>query len=170
MTFVESCKFVLAATACVALPATAIAQDANCISRAESQAVVAHLMPNLLKSAARYCSPTFGSGSFFAINADRLSDRLVPLARDAWPAAKRALERQSGHRLPDNEAILDLGRQAIADGIVNGMDGQACSVVDQLLTELAPLPPRNLANVFSLFLETGISNDPNSQLRVCEAG
>lgn len=160
----------VAAVACASLPASAIAQEQRCVSRAESQAVVAHLMPSLLTSVGNRCTSKLGSRSFLATQAGPLADRMTPLSHRSWPAAKAALERQGGNTLPDNVAILDFGRTAIADGIANGMDRDACEVVDQMLEQLAPLPPENLANVFSLFLESGINNDPKSALRVCEVG
>lgn len=48
------------------------------------------------------------------------------------------------------------------------MDNNTCGVVDQLLVELAPFPAEVLANVFALFLEAGMNNDPNSALQACE--
>lgn len=165
--FTKTCATVAALLA-FAPPATAIAQERACISRAESQAVVAHLMPNLVTSVNKRCGALLADQTFSAREATRLSERLSPLAQRSWPAARSALERQSGNPLPDNEAILNLGRVAIADGVANGMDANACGVIDQLLIELAPLPAENLANVFALFLEAGMNNDPNSVLRVCE--
>lgn len=169
MMFIRSISFVLAAVACAGLPASAMAQDKRCVSRAESQAVVAHLMPSLLGSVQKRCAAQIGTGSYLATRGSALADRLTPLSRAAWPEAKLALERQGGQPLPDNEAILNFGRQAIADGVANGMDANACRFTDQLLTQLAPLPPENLTNVFSLFLEAGINNSKDSPLRVCEA-
>lgn len=151
-----------------ALPGSVIAQERACISRAESQAVVAHLMPNLVTSVNKRCRALLADQTFSAREAARLSERLSPLAQRSWPAARSALERQGGNPLPNNEAILNFGRVAIADGVANGMDENACGVVDQLLVELAPLPAENFANVFALFLETGINADPNSALRVCK--
>lgn len=157
----------LTALACASLPAIAVAQDQRCISRSESQAVVAHLMPSLISSAQKRCAPQVGNRSYLSAQGPALVSRMTPLSRETWPDARRALERQSGNPLPDNEALLNFGRQAIADGVANGMDADSCRMVDQLLEQLAPLPPRNLANVFALFLETGVNNSRNSPLRVC---
>ena len=149
-----------------ALPAAA----QSCISRAESQAVVAHLLPDLVESVERRCVPILGRGTFLEAQGGRLADSSRPLSSRAWPAARQALERQSGSRLPDEGFILDIGRRAITDGIADGMDGEACRVTDELLAQLAPLPPENLANVFALFLEQGLNGDPDSALRVCPTG
>lgn len=168
MKTLRSLSAALAALACAGLPAAAVAQDKRCISRAESQAVVAHLMPNLLASVSKRCAPLVSGSSFFRTGSTQLASRLTPLSQQSWPEAKRALERQSGNPLPDNETILNFGRQAIADGVANGMDANACQFTDQLLTQLAPLPPQNLTAVFSLFLEAGINNNKESPLKVCE--
>jgi hypothetical protein len=167
--FLRSASGVAAALACLSLPAAAIAQDQRCVSRAESQAVVAHLMPNLLRSVSQKCAAFAGRDSFLQNGASDLSDRVQPLSRQSWPAAKRALERQGGTALPDNEALLNFGREAIANGVASGLDRNECQMVDSLLEQLAPLPPRNLANVFALFLEAGLNNTKDSPLKVCPA-
>lgn len=164
----RSLSVALAALACASLPVAAVAQDKRCISRAESQAVVAHLMPSLIASTQKRCAPQIGNGSYLAAQGSALTSRMTPLSRATWPEARRALERQSGTPLPDNEALLNFGRQAIAEGIANGMDANACRMVDTLMEQLAPLPPRNLANVFALFLEAGVNNSKDAPFRVCE--
>ncbi len=157
----------LAMLAIAAMPATALAQQ-KCMSRAESRAVVAHLMPDLVASAATRCGRS-GSAPYLAANGTRLAERMTPLSRRNAPAAIRALEKQSGTKLPDNELILRLGRAAIADGVTREMDADACTMVDRLLEQLAPLPPENLANVFALFLEAGATNAKKSPITICEA-
>ncbi|TCD02263.1 hypothetical protein EYB45_09805 [Erythrobacteraceae bacterium CFH 75059] len=156
-----------AALATLAMPAAAAAQQQRCVTRAESQAVVAHLMPDLLRSVQSRCGPLLGESSFLRDNAGSLAERMTPLSRSSWPAARAALERQSGSALPDNPAILDLGRQALAGGVANSLDADSCRLTDQLLTHLAPLPPENLANVFALFLEAGANTNRQAPLRVC---
>lgn len=168
MSFAKPLATAVAALAVGAMPASAVAQE-RCITRAENRAVVSHLMPNLIDSVSVKCARSLGGGSFLAQNGDMLASDLEPLSRQSWPAAKTALERQSGNPLPDNEAILDFGRKAIADGVANGMNAESCNVVDQLMEQLAPLPPENMANVFALFLEAGLNSNEDSQLKVCEA-
>ena len=159
----------LAGLVAVALPGSAIAQDGRCITRAESRAVVAHLMPSLIEAVSKKCASQLPRGAYLTSRSAQLSDRFAAQSREAWPAAKRALERQSGSRLPDNETLLQFGRVAIADGVAKDLDAGACSVTNDLLEQLAPLPPRNMANVFALFMETGLNNAKNSPLKVCKA-
>ena len=149
-------------------PSLAHAQD-RCISRADSQAVVAYLMPDLVDRAAKRCAPLLGQ-SYLGDRGGALAERMSPLSRAAWPDARRALERQSGTSLPDGGILVDIGRAAIADGITQELDRESCEVLDQMLIHLEPLPPENLANVFALFLEAGMNNDPDAALRVCPVG
>lgn len=158
----------IAAIAAFATPAAAIAQQASCVSRAESQAVTANLLPPLLLSAATRCAPRLGSGSYLAANADRLAQRLTPLADRSLPVTVCAFERIGKNPLPDNPALLELGRNVIANGITKDLDVKSCDVIDRLTRELAPLPPENFANVFALFLEAGINGNAKPPLKVCE--
>lgn len=159
----------IALAAAFALPASAIAQDARCVSREESRAVVANLMPTLIASTARKCAPQLGAGSFLAANGELLGHSLTPHAEAAWPGARAALERLGGDLLPDNPALIDLGRIALAERIAGKLDADTCRLVDTLTQELAPLPPENFANVFALFLEAGMNTDQNAAFKVCRA-
>ncbi len=158
----------LAALAAVALPSSAIAQEQRCIPREDSQAVVANLLPALLESAARTCGPQIGQG-YLAANSAALAQRLAPQAQRNWPQAKDTLEYVMKTELPDNEAVLQFGRQALAEGITSKLDRDACLAVDRLTEQLAPLPPQNFANVFALFLELGMSRNEDTELKICPA-
>ena len=148
------------------LPTMASAQS-DCITPTEGRAVVAHLLPSLLDSMERRCAPVLGADAFLTRDAGRLARKLTPQSERNWPTARVALERQFGMRLPDSGPLVELGRMAITDGIAKDLDAQTCGIADSLLAELAPLPPRNLANVVSLLVETGLESDPDSELRIC---
>ena len=158
----------IALAAAAALPATAVAQQADCVSRAEARAVTANLMPDLLQSAGERCGRVLGGSSFLAQNDDRLAAKLQPTADASWATARGALERLGGNPLPDNEALVDMGRKLLANGITKDLDREACGFVNDLTRELAPLPPRNFVNIFSLFLEAGINGNDESPIKVCK--
>ncbi len=159
--------YLLASIGAAALPASAIAQDQKCVSRAESQAVVSHLMPNLLTTLEKNCSRKTGDGLYLSANAKRLSDRFGPASQRAWPVTKAVFERQGDAPLPDNETLLEFGRMAIAEGITGNLKAEECRTVDTLIEQLAPLPPQNFANVFALFLELGMNEAKDSPIKVC---
>lgn len=156
--------------AALALPSAAIAQQARCIPQDESRAVVAYLLPDIIDSAAMRCATQLRGSTYLGSQSGRLVADLRPLATQSWPQAKVALEDHViGSELPDNPAILEMGRKAIADGVTGQLDPQACSTVDRLVAEIAPLPPENFANVFALFLELGLNSDKDGQLKICPA-
>ena len=156
----------LAATALGAGPA---AQAADCVSRAESRAVAAYLLPDIVRQAGAVCAPALGPDAFLTREADGFARSLTPQAERRWPVAKRALERHLGTALPDRGILLDLGRAGLVEGIVRDLDGPACATLDRLAVELAPLPPENLANIAALALEAGLDSDPKAAVRVCPA-
>lgn len=156
----------LAIALLLAVPTAASAQG-DCITPAEGRAVVTHLLPSLLDSVERRCAPVLGADAFLSRDAGQLARRLTPQSERNWPAARVALERQFGTRLPESGPLVELGRMAITDGLAKDMDAQACEVADGLLRELAPLPPRNLANVVTILVEAGLENDPDADLRIC---
>ena len=159
----------LAGISAAALPVSAIAQDQKCVSRAESQAVVAHLMPTLLTSLEKNCARKIGRDTYLSRNVERLTANAQSASQRAWPTTRAVFERQGGEKLPDNETLLDLGRMVIAQGITGGLEAEECGTVNALIEQLAPLPPRNFANVFALFLEVGMNETKDSPIRVCKA-
>ena len=160
-------RTIFAGFAALALPAAAVGQEAKCVSRAESRAVVANLMPALLTSAAQRCGPQLGARSYLAANAPRLAQRMTAHGNASWPVAQRAIEIIGGNALPDNPALIEFGRQALATGIAAKMDAQACTAIDALAEQIAPLPPENFANVLALFLEMGVNADRKAAIKVC---
>lgn len=161
--------YLLAGIGCAALPFSAIAQDTKCVSRAESQAVVAHLMPDLLTALEKNCSRMIGKETYLSRNVQSLTRNSQANSRTAWPVTKAVFERQGGEKLPDNEALLDFARVAIAEGVTGGLKAEECSTANILIEQLAPLPPKNFANVFALFLEVGMNERKDSPIKVCAA-
>jgi len=155
--------------AAFALPASATAQSAQCIPQAQSRAVVANLLPEMIRSTATACGPQLPRDSYLRANANALASSLTPLAEDSWPEARGGFEAIIGSELPDSPELIAFGRKAIADGVAQELDGDACSTVDRLVAEIAPLPPENFANVFALFLELGANNSEDSPLTICPA-
>ncbi|MGB7420194.1 MAG: hypothetical protein WA918_13540 [Erythrobacter sp.] len=155
--------------AALALPASAIAQDTHCIAQSESRAVVANLLPDMIRATASACRTDLPRGAYLPANADRLATSLTPLAEASWSQARGTYETIIGSELPDSPELIAFGRMALADGIARELDAQACDTVDRLVAQIAPLPPENFANVFALFLELGANNSADSPLRICAA-
>ncbi|MGB7406665.1 MAG: hypothetical protein WA906_13330 [Pacificimonas sp.] len=166
-------KTLIMAATVAALPGAAVAQSEaagrSCVSPEESRAVVANLLPDILKQSAISCRAQIGEDNWLTRDGASFAMDLEPLADRAWPDAKRALERIAGNPLPDDPAMLAIGRSVIAAGIATNLDAGACDTVSRLTAELAPLPPANFAGVFALFLELGIAENADVPFRVCRA-
>ncbi|MGB3455923.1 MAG: hypothetical protein WBG08_07890 [Litorimonas sp.] len=167
-----ACAALLAATTLSApAPAQDLAQgqDPSCVTRAEAQAVVAYLMPDLVRRVGEQCRGALGPAAYLSMQGEALATEMTPLAEQSGPEALGVLEQFTGTPLPDNDFLLELGRLAIADGIAKELDAPTCGRVDRLVEALAPLPPRNRVDVFALVLEVGVNDDPGSAVKVCPA-
>ena len=157
------------ALAALALPAAAVAQTARpCVSVAENEAVVGYILPSLVTRLTARCGT---ATPYLRANGPRLSNALRPNSDASWTAARVAAERVSGKAIPTTGtggriAQAALG-PALADGIAGGFETGNCGTVDRLMTQLAPLPPRNLSAVLALFLELGIAENDQVPYRVC---
>ncbi|MEW4448503.1 hypothetical protein [Qipengyuania sp. JC766] len=158
----------IAALAVLSLPASAVAQDQACLSSAENRAVMANLMPALVEQAAKRCAPVLDGNAYLTRNSAAIAARQKPYADKSWPAAKPAFQRLVKMKLPDNETVLEFGRQTIASTVARELTADQCGVLSRLMQELAPLPPENFAHVVALFVEAGSAQVPNAPIRVCE--
>ena len=155
-----------AALTLATMPGMAAAQTGQCLTSAEGQAVIGTLMPDLVTAMGKRCA-AFDARGYLARNAPALSVKFQAHSRASWPAARTALERM-GMGLPDNEAMVAVGRTVIATTIANEMKAPECDTVSRLTQQLEPLPPANFANVVALFVEAGARTQKNSQLKFCE--
>ncbi len=155
--------------AALALPAAAVAQSARpCISTAENEAVVGYILPSLVTKLSARCA---AAAPYLRGNGARIAATLQPNSEASWATARAAAERVGGRAIPSDGAAGAIARAALgpalADGIAGGFDPANCATVDRLMTQLAPLPARNLAAVLALFLELGIAENDRVPYRVC---
>ena len=165
-----------AAAACLfAASTTAVAQSDTrpCLTRAENEAVVAYVLPELIGALENRCASTLTARAFLGTRSAALRAKLEPQAQKAWPRARNAAQRVVGSNLPVDGPFEGVAKKALAPALANVMaqnfDAERCRIADRLLAELAPLPPENLAGAMALFLEIGLAERDDAPVRVCPA-
>ncbi len=167
----------IAAACCLLASATTAAAQTDtrpCISSAENEALVAYVMPELVGALGSRCVKVLPANAFLVgKRSDALQQRLKPQAEKAWPRAKKVTTRFVGFGLPVDGPFEEVAKAAMARSaatlIAQGFDAEQCRIADRLLTELAPLPPENLARVMALFLEVGSGANDRVPFQVCAA-
>lgn len=157
-------------------PAASVAQaPAVCLTRGEAESLLLAGMPELLGSIAKRCSATLPAGALLGKGGEALQQSYRDAAREAWPAARTALDKVlRAQGLPTDgmtdesaRAFVQLGAAMLAGERLNGSN---CAVVNETLELLQPLPPRSVARLLSLIGQAGQDATPQgraSRLRIC---
>ncbi|WP_375395837.1 hypothetical protein [uncultured Sphingomonas sp.] len=121
-----------------------------CLTDPEAQAMVLVAMPDILRETGRLCAARLPEASPFRRADGALIGRYQSTADQAWPAARAAIVKLSD---PAADILLqsDYARPLLTSIIVPLIVGRIavrdCTTIDRLVTNLAPLPPRNIAGI-----------------------
>ncbi len=138
----------IVALAALAAPEVATAQRA-CITGPEAEAMTLVAMPDILRETGRVCGARLPASSLI-LGGGSLISKYESAADQAWPAAKAAIVKLSDPAI-DTLLQSDYARPLLTSLLVPFIVGRIgledCGTIDRLLTQLAPLPPRNMAGV-----------------------
>ncbi|WP_322963744.1 hypothetical protein [Sphingomonas fuzhouensis] len=138
----------IVALAALAAPEVATAQRA-CITTPEAEAMTLVAMPDILRETGRVCGARLPAGSLIRGGGSLIS-KYESAADQAWPAAKAAIVKLSDPAI-DTLLQSDYARPLLTSLLVPFIVGRIgledCGTIDRLVTQLAPLPPRNMAGV-----------------------
>ena len=137
----------LATAALLASPAPA---QRACVTTAEAEAFALVAMPQIVRETGRVCSARLPTGSLVRRTAGPFLTKYDAAADAAWPRARAALGKLS-LGMADMLLESDFARPVIVSLIVPQLVGRIaltdCGTIDRLVTQLEPLPPRNVATV-----------------------
>lgn len=121
-----------------------------CLTQPEAEAVVLVALPDLMRQTGVVCAARLPASSLLRQPSAPMLQRFATEADRAWPAARAAFVKLSD---PAAEALLgsQFARPLLATLITPLLVGRIapkdCGTIDRLLSELGPLPPRNMAGV-----------------------
>ena len=121
-----------------------------CLTQADAEAVTLVAIPEIIRQTGVACAAELPATSLVRRPQSPLLQRYDAEAERAWPAARAAIIKLSD---PQAEALLGsqfarpLLTTLIAPLIVGRVATKDCGTIDQLVTQLEALPPRNTAGV-----------------------
>lgn len=137
----------LAAVALLASPAQA---QRPCVTKEEAEALTLVALPEIIRETGRTCAARLPVDSLVRRTSGPFLTKYDTAADGAWPRARAALGKLA-IGLADELLQSDFARpilvSLIAPRIVGRVNVEDCGVIDELVTQLAPLPPRNVAGV-----------------------
>ena len=117
-------------------------------------------MPSIITGTTDHCAASLPANAWLKRHGNQLAARYATGKSRAWPAAKTAFLKLAGTGANNDAAGLikslpDSSQQQMADAFISGLVGQQlpterCSVIDQLVRLLAPLPPENTAELIAV--------------------
>jgi hypothetical protein len=149
-----------------ALPAAGTAQAAEpprvCVTGVEAESLVLVLAPDLLRAVGTQCASALpadallrqGDGTFVA-KYQRESDV-------AWTKGRVALAKLAGPdaaQFTESELLRPLVTSVMVPMLLKDLKPKSCPAIDRVLTQLAPLPPRNVARLAVTILQLSAADE-----------
>lgn len=153
------------------VPAMA-ADKTECVTEAESAAIFASLMPDLIDGLRDKCAAHLPANAFLVQNGNALIARYKAHADQRWPDAKLAFGRMTGEsemaaKLPDEFFRPMLGAM-VGSELVEDVKTQDCAGANRVVENLAPLPPENIAAMMGAILGLAGKDGGKDAFQICK--
>lgn len=143
-------RLTVAATALVLLASPVQAQQRACVTAPEAEALTLVALPQIIRETGRVCAARLPSASLVRRADGPFLARYDAAADQAWPRARAAVGKLAlglADGLLDSDFARPLLVSLIAPQLVGRIDVGDCGTIDRLVTQLEPLPPRNVASI-----------------------
>ncbi|MEP2988991.1 MAG: hypothetical protein ABJN65_13455 [Parasphingorhabdus sp.] len=153
-------------------PSVAYAQVAEkCVQPEQAAALISYILPKAIEAAKSKCEPSLSIDStLMEVNSERFASYQAA-SEAAWPKAKEAVNIIGGDKLPGD--IDDSLLKPLADAIFTGMIAEQikpkdCALIDQIYTDLAPMPSSNIASLTVTIIQAATKDDKKADLPICK--
>lgn len=140
----------LVPVAVAAALSAASACAAPCLTAPEAESIALVAMPEIIRETGTICVGRLPAASLIRQRRGAFIDRFDAAAARAWPDAQAAIVKLSDpmvQTLLQSDYARPLLVTLLVPQLVGRIDTGDCAMIDRLVTELAPLPPRNAAGV-----------------------
>lgn len=131
------------------LGATGAQAAESCVTPVEASGLMLVLAPDAIKAAGTVCAQALPPTALLRQTSGPFIDKYQAEANAAWPTAKSAISKIAGDRdgAIDPEMLRPMLAIMVAPMISKGIKPADCGAIDHIMTLLAPLPPRNAAEL-----------------------
>jgi len=140
-------------------PRRAPSQARPCLTPPEAKALATFVLPGLVDGLSKRCERSLPENAYLrAPEARTLTQRLRRDAAPSWPAARLALEKLNGNRLPHflgDRFLMNVAEGTASDLVLQDFDRKDCGAVEGLVAGLAPLPSGNFSDVIAALIALG---------------
>jgi len=166
-----------AAALWLALGATSVqaAETENpCVPPDEAAALMLTMAPDAVRAVGTACAQALPPTALVRQTSGPFLDKYQAEANASWPKAKLAIAKIAGGKDSplDSDALRPIISALILPAIIKGVKTKDCVAIDHIISLLAPLPPRNAAELLVAILELKNAEEKpgkKSDLPICPA-
>lgn len=158
----------------LAASSAASAQSARpCLTGNEAEALFQVMLPDVIREMGRVCA-ALPANAFLRQPSAGFMARIDAGVAPAMPSAQAGIRKLLGPDagfIADSQFAIPAVRAIIGPAIAQAVKPADCGGLDKIVTNLAPLPPRNLAAVFAGLLQLSQNDEKRApRLPICPMG
>jgi hypothetical protein len=158
----------------LAASSAASAQSARpCLTSDEAEGLFQVMLPDMIREMGRVCG-ALPANAFLRQPSVGFMARINAGVAPAMPTAQAGIRKLLGPDagfIADSQFAIPAVRAIIAPAITQAVKPADCPGLDRIVTNLAPLPPRNLAAVFAALLQLSQNDEKRApRLPICPMG
>ncbi|QNA83929.1 hypothetical protein G4G27_07965 [Sphingomonas sp. So64.6b] len=141
-----------------------------CVTAPEATALMLYVAPDALRSVGIICSSTLPANALVRQTSGTFFDKYRGQADISWPLAKAAISKMSGQDLSvilDTDAARTLMSAIVAPLITKDIKAKDCPAINRITTLIAPLPPRDAAELVVTILQLSKDKGAKQNLPIC---
>jgi hypothetical protein len=160
---------------CIAAPMSAMAQTPPrpCLTEPETEALFQVMLPDMIRETGRICA-ALPPNAFLRRPPAGFLARVDAGVAPATPSAQGAIRKllgQQGAVFAESRLAIPMARALFVPLAAQQIKPQDCPGLDKIVSNLAPLPPRNLAAVFAALLQISQNDGKRGpRLPICPMG
>jgi hypothetical protein len=162
----------LALCASGAQAAGIVAQDKQCVTPAEADAIFTALAPVILHSVRDSCVKVLPANAYLVTQGDQLIARYAARAEPAKPAAIAAFGKVAGTQTEGviTPELFDSMAAPMIGGMLSAsIKPDTCPTINRVAELLDPLPPANLSGLVVLVIQLAAEKEKESKIPICKA-
>ncbi len=155
-----------------ATSAQAVQAAKPCVTEAEATGLFLFIAPDAIKAAGTVCAATLPSNALLRQTSGGFVEKYRAEAETAWPMAKAAVAKIAGEEMKDildTDAARPMMSALLAPIIAKDIKTKDCAKINRIVTLIAPLPPRNAAELVVTVLQMRKEKGPKDDLPICPA-
>ena len=160
----------------VSQPTIVLAATKTCITAPEIQSIAMVSTPTLLQTAKQKCQSVLSKDAYLIQNNEALVAKFEQNREAFIPSASAAFKKIMVSTAPNKEQVDFFNAMPLATMVslfqvslvsTIKMDAKTCYIANEVVELLEPLPPQNMARLFTILMQFGSTGQKQSSFVAC---